>query len=177
MRVFLRKLSWIAERRRKEEELREELAFHLAEESDQGTASGLSDRDARFAARRELGNVALIAEDTRSTWGWIWIERVGQDVRYAARMMRRKPGFALAAIVTLMLGIGGNTAIFSLMNALLMRSLLVDRPDDWAIDRESARSGNVTRPDDFTRLTHDTLQRQTRGCRGSLASSISRAPA
>jgi hypothetical protein len=83
MKFLLRKLGWIAQRRRKEAELREELAFHLAEEADERKTSGLSEQDARLAARRDLGSVALIAEDTRSTWGWIWIERVGQDVRYA----------------------------------------------------------------------------------------------
>lgn len=106
MRGLLRKLGWIAQRRRKESELREELEFHLTEETDERKAAGLPDDDARFAARRDLGNAVLIAEDTRTTWGWIWIERVGQDVRHAARMMRRKPGFALATILTLMLGIG-----------------------------------------------------------------------
>src|SRR5688572_17893151 len=173
MKAFLRKLGWIAQRRRKEEELREELAFHLAEESDEGKASGLSDQDARFAALRELGSVALIAEDTRSTWGWIWIERVGQDVRYALRMMRRRPGFALAAILTLMLGIGGNTAMFSLMNALLMRSLPVERPEELVRMTESVRPDGTPGRADFTLVTHDSLQRQTRALSGVLAASVS----
>jgi predicted permease len=172
MKAFLRKLGWIAQRRRKEEELREELAFHLAEESDERKADGLSEQEARFAARRELGSVALIAEDTRSSWGWIWIERVGQDVRYALRMMRRKPGFALAAILTLMLGIGGNTAMFSLMNALLMKSLPVDRPEELVRLIEQGRDPSVSF-DNFTLVTYDTLQRQTRTLSGVLASSVS----
>ena len=171
MKAFLRKLGWIAQRRRREAELGEELAFHLAEESEERKANGLSEQDARLAARRELGNVALIAEDTRSTWGWIWIERAGQDVRYAARMMRRKPGFALAAILTLMLGIGGNTAMFSLMNALLMRTLPVDRPDELVRLIEEGRDPSAPL-DVFTLVTHDTLQPQIRARSGVLASSI-----
>jgi predicted permease len=170
MHAFLRKVGWIAQRRRKEEELRDELAFHLAEESEERKATGLSGQDARFAARRDLGSVALIAEDTRSTWGWIWIERVGQDVRYALRMMRRRPGFASAAILTLMLGIGGNTAMFSLMNALLMRSLPVDRPVELVRLIEEGRDPSAYR-DDFTLVTQDTLQRRTRTLSGVIASS------
>jgi predicted permease len=170
MKAFLRKLGWAVRRPRREAELREELEFHLAEETEERQAVGFGEDDARFAARRDLGSVALIAEDTRSTWGWIWIERVGQDVRYAARMMRRKPGFALAAILTLMLGIGGNTAMFSLMNALLMRTLPVDRPDELVRLIEEGRDPSAPQ-DVFTLVTQDTLQEQTRALTGVLASS------
>jgi predicted permease len=172
MNDFLRKLGWFAQRRRKEAELREELEFHLAEEAEERATNGLAEEDARLAARRDLGSVALIAEDTRSTWGWIWIERVGQDVRYAARMMRRKPGFALAAILTLMLGIGGNTAMFALMNALLMRSLPVERPDQLVRLMEPVHPDGTPGRDDFTLVTHDSLQRQTRALSGVLAASV-----
>ena len=183
MRPFLRKLGWIAQRRRKEAELREELEFHLAEETDERKAVGLGEDDARFGARRDLGNVALIAEDTRSTWGWIWIERVGQDVRYAVRVMRRKPGFAWAAILTLMLGIGGNTAMFSLMNALLMRSLPVERPHELVrliedppsplggFGAAGGRDPSAYR-EDFTPVAYDALLRQSRTLSGVLAASV-----
>lgn len=104
-------------------------------------------------------------------WGWISIERAGQDVRYAVRMMRRKPGFALAAILTLMLGIGGNTAMFSLMNALLMRTLPVDRPDELVRLIEEGRDPSAPQ-EVFTLVTQDTLQGQTRALSGVLASSM-----
>ncbi len=82
-----------------------------------------------IAGKRELGNLTLAAEDARSAWGWTWLEGVWADVRYAARVLRRKPSFAAIAIVSLALGIGANAAIFSLMDALLWRELPVRDPE------------------------------------------------
>jgi predicted permease len=80
------------------------------------------------AARREFGNVALIKEVTREMWGWTSLERFAQDLRYAFRCMRRSPAFTLTAVLSLALGIGANTAIFTLIDALLLRSLPVHEP-------------------------------------------------
>jgi predicted permease len=125
-RIF-RKLGWMAQRSRKEAELRDELQFHLQEEAEQREVGGLPAEQAKWA-RRDLGNVALLMEDTRATWGWTSLERLWQDLRYSVRMMRRNPGFAAAAILSLALGIGANTAIFSLLNALVFRPLPVADP-------------------------------------------------
>src|SRR6266550_225977 len=80
------------------------------------------------AARREFGNVALIKEVTREMWRWTSLERFTQDLRYAFRCMRRNPAFTLTALLSLALGIGANTAIFTLIDALLLRSLPVHDP-------------------------------------------------
>jgi hypothetical protein len=106
MNSFFRKLSWLAQRRHKEDELREELQFHLEEEAEQQQAEGASAEEARWAARRELGNVTLVREDTRSAWGWIRLEELGQDLRYAFRTMNGNRLFTALAVLSLALGIG-----------------------------------------------------------------------
>lgn len=125
MRTLLRKLRWLAHRRRKEAELEAELAFHLAEETEEAKARGMSEPDARLAAQRHLGNCALVFEDTRDVWGWTWLEHVFQDLRFAGRLLRRRPVLSATAIITLVLGIGGTTAVFSLLDALLVKELPV----------------------------------------------------
>src|SRR5688572_13953313 len=129
MKPFLRKLSWIAHRRRREAELREELEFHLAEETEERETIGLSEDDARFAARRDLGSVALISEDTSASWGWPLMDQFAQDVRQGSRALVRSPTFALTAIVTFALGIGLTTAIFSVVYGMLLRPLPLHEPD------------------------------------------------
>jgi putative ABC transport system permease protein len=100
-----------------------------------------------------------------------WIQRIGQDVRYAGRMVRRRPGFTFAAILTLMLGIGANTAVFSLLHALLLKSLPVDRPEELVRLIEEGPDPSSYR-DAFTLATHDTLQRGSRALSGVIASSL-----
>jgi macrolide transport system ATP-binding/permease protein len=133
MTSFFRKLTWWRHRRRKEDELREELQFHLAEEAGERQAEGLSEDQARTAARRDLGNVTLVREDTRTLWSWMLLEQLAQDLRYAVRMMAATRTFTAMAILSLALGIGANTAIFSFMDALLRRSLPVPDPESLVI--------------------------------------------
>src|SRR5437879_7446428 len=130
MNSFFRKLRWLAERRSKEADLRDELQFHLDEEAEQRQAEGLARDEAQWAARRELGNLTLVEEDTRAAWGWSILEQFGQDLRYAFRTMLNNPGFTTTAVLSLALGIGANTAIFSLIDALMLRWLPVRHPQE-----------------------------------------------
>ena len=128
MTSIFRKFTWWLRRRQKEDELREELQFHLANEADDRQADGLSEDEARWAARRDLGSVTLVREDARSVWTWIVLEQLAQDVRYAVRTMAKNPVFTGLAVLSLALGIGANTAIFSFMDSILLRSLPVADP-------------------------------------------------
>ena len=110
-------------RRRRESELDDEIAFHLSEEADERRSDGAAAAEAIAAAKRDFGNVQLVRETTRDTWGWGSIERLFQDARSAARTLRRDRGFAVVAVVTLALGIGATTAILNVVYALLLRPL------------------------------------------------------
>ena len=123
MSSFFRKLDWLRRRADKEAELRAELRFHLEEEAEERRDRGLAPDDASAAARRELGNLALVEEDTRAAWGWLRLERCGRDVEYGLRQIRRNPSFSAIAIATLALGIGGIAAMFSAFDAVLIRPL------------------------------------------------------
>jgi macrolide transport system ATP-binding/permease protein len=133
MTSFFRKFTWWRQRRRKEDELREELKFHLVEDAGERQADGLSEDEARWAARRDLGNVTLLQEDTRRLWSWILLEQLTQDIRYGLRAMAANKTFSAMAILSLALGIGANTAIFSFMDSILLRSLPVPEPQSLVI--------------------------------------------
>src|SRR4029453_17549525 len=121
--AFFRKLSWLRRRSAKEAELREELRFHLEQEADERQDDGWTEAEARRAARLDLGNLAVVEEDTRSSWGWTRLEQLGRDAEYGFRQLRRHPSFSAIAIATLALGIGGITAMFSAFDAVLIRAL------------------------------------------------------
>ena len=128
MIAFIRKLAWLARRRAKEDQLNAELQFHLDEEAAERQEAGLPEEQARRAARRDLGNLSLVREDTRAVWNWRLLEQLLQDLRYAVRTILHNPAFTVLAVLTLALGIGANTAIYSFMDALLMRRLPVADP-------------------------------------------------
>src|SRR5258707_13968072 len=100
---FFRKLAWLYRRRSKEEQLAAELQFHLEEETAERQAAGMSAQEARGAARRELGNLGLVQEDTRGTWGWTLLGQLVQELRDGARTMLCNPAFTGLASLSLAL--------------------------------------------------------------------------
>ena len=129
-------------RRAAERDVEEELRLHVDLERERQRDAGVPEDDALRAARRALGNPALVRERTRDVWGWRWLDDLGRDARHAVRSLGGSPGFAATVVLVLALGIGANTAMFSVVHGMLIRPL--PYPDAGAIVRITEEVGPTT---------------------------------
>jgi predicted permease len=116
-------------RRKRESDLERELRSDLELEAAEQQENGLSAGEARYAAQRALGNATLVAEQVRETWRWNWVATCAQDLRFGARILVKSPGVTCAVVLSLALGMGATTALFSLLNSLLFKALPVAEPE------------------------------------------------
>jgi putative ABC transport system permease protein len=136
------RIRMLAMRRRLDRDLEDEVEFHLAMRREKLARAGLAEDEASAAARRRFGNATLRRETLRSMWSFAWLDALVRDLRLAGRTMARAPLFTAVAVLTLAFGIGANTAIFSIVNGVLLRALPYDRPADLYAIREIVQVGS-----------------------------------
>jgi putative ABC transport system permease protein len=146
-------LGQIFNRRRRYEDISVSIQEHIDERADELMAEGMAREEAEQAARREFGNVALMRERSREAWQWSFVESLWVDLKYTARQLRKAPGFSAVVIAILALGIGANTTVFSVVDAVMLRPLPYARPQQLVEVRTSQElhyeSSNVCYPDFF----------------------------
>jgi putative ABC transport system permease protein len=141
-----RRLLMLLGSKRFDADLDEEMRLHRELREQEEIERGLSAKEAHYAAQRRFGNDLVLREESRDMWGWNWLENFLQDVRYGLRMLFKNPGFTAAAAVTLALGIGANTAMFSVIEAVLLRPLPYSNAAQLVRVASTWKRGGVTTP-------------------------------
>ena len=156
-----RRIVFLFTRERIEKDLEEEFRLHMELRAGANRNAGMSADAAALAARRRFGNVTLLKEDGVRAWGWLRVERLTQDLRYGLRQLRRRPSATAATVLTLALGIGANTSMFTLVNATLIAPPRADQPDRlvWLAE-QSLPSGRYTGNSSYPTYLHYRTQRE-----------------
>src|SRR5579859_2046502 len=163
---MMKRLKQLLSRKRLYTDLDEEIAFHLGQRVQELVATGMSAKDAGAVARREFGNVAVVKETAREAWGWRWLEDLFGDLRFGVRTLRKNPGFTAVAVLTLALGIGANTAVFTIFDAVLLESLPVREPSRLVLFTDDMGEGSFvgdppsSRWEAFSSEVSDYLRKQ-----------------
>jgi len=135
-------------RQRMIDDLDEDIRDHITRETEDNIARGMSPEDARSAALRAFGNVMRVKEDTRAVWISVWLEQLGQDVRFALRLLRHTPGFTIAAVLTLALAIGANALVFAVFNVFVVHPLDLPQAQSlYTLERGKDKSTLQSYPD------------------------------
>ncbi len=138
---ILRRLLFYFRREEFERDLAEEMRLHLEMKREENLASGMTPEEARRAAERDFGRSSRLLQESRETWSFALLDSLGQDVRLGLRALRMRPGFTAVALVSLALGIGANTAVFTLVNEAFLRPLPVAAPEQLvSLQNDTSRS-------------------------------------